>query len=88
MVGAFDIDLGNVTGLGASTPASFTRPGNLASLCFHPLGNKNFTPTDDAKKVVQYGATGTIHRDEKKKSQVSTDSTAGAQIAGRRRRER
>jgi hypothetical protein len=82
VVGAFDLDIGNMTGLGKDGPASFTRPFNLASLMFHPTGNAKFTPTDDQTAKVDYAPTGTVSRDTNKKSQVKVHPDTGAQIQG------
>jgi len=70
-------NLGNISGLGASTPANFTYPGNLAPLVFMPTGNENFTPTDDQTALMGYGPTGTIHRDTNKKAKHVVHPTSG-----------
>jgi len=70
-------NLGNISGLGASTPANFTYPGNLSPLVFAPIGNQNFTPTDDQTALMGYGPTGTVHRDTNKKAKHIVHPTNG-----------
>jgi hypothetical protein len=65
-----DTYLGQVTGLGSGT-ASLTRRANLSTLVFFPVGNKNFTATDDADAVLIYGPNGVILRDTGKKTTVT-----------------
>ena len=60
-----DTYIGNVTGLGGGTP-SLSLPGNLSALVFFPVGNKNWTATDDHNSVVIYGPDGVILRNQSK----------------------
>lgn len=76
-----DTYLGQVTGLGSGA-ASLTRRANLSTLVFFPVGNKNWTATDDAQAVVIYGPNGVILRDTNKKSTLTltpSDITENAQ---------
>ena len=72
-----DTNIGNMSGLGPSTPANFTQPTNLASLIFTLMGNKNWTPHDDQTALMGYAPTGTIHRDTNKKSKHLVHPTSG-----------
>jgi hypothetical protein len=63
-----DSNIGNMSGLGPSTPANFTLPANLSPLIFTLMGNKDWTPHDDQTSLMGYAPTGTIHRDTNKKS--------------------
>ncbi len=72
-----DSNIGNMSGLGPSTPANFTLPANLAPLIFTLMGNKNWTPHDDQTALMGYAPTGTIHRDTNKKSKHIVHPTTG-----------
>jgi len=73
-----DFYLGAMSGLGTGT-ADTTPRGNLSTLVFFPIGNKNFSATDDAQSVVIYGPNGVILRDSGKKTTV-TLTPAGVDI--------
>lgn len=53
--------LGGVSGLGNGL-APLTTPSNLSGLVFFPVGNSNFSNTDDPNFTVIYGPDGTIIR--------------------------
>jgi hypothetical protein len=72
-----DSNIGNMSGLGPSTPANFTLPANLAPLIFTLMGNKNWTPHDDQTALMGYAPTGTIHRDTNKKAKHIVHPTNG-----------
>jgi hypothetical protein len=65
-----DAYLGGVTGLGGGA-ANLTRRANLSALVFSPLGNKNWSPTDDPNSLVLYGPDGVILRDLNKKTTMT-----------------
>lgn len=78
VVRAGAVNISNMSGLGSSTaPSSYTWPGNLAALIFHPIGNKNWVPTDDPNAHMRYGPNGTISRDTDKKSKQVVSPSAG-----------
>jgi hypothetical protein len=60
-----DVYLGGVTGLGGGT-ADISLPGNLSALVFFPVGNQNFSTTDDPNAYVLYGPDGVIIRNTAK----------------------
>lgn len=64
---AADAYLGGVDGLGGGT-ASLTQQANLSALVFFPVGNSNFSATDNANAVVLYGPDGAIIRDTASKA--------------------
>jgi hypothetical protein len=72
-----DSNIGNMSGLGPSTPANFTLPANLSPLIFTLMGNKDWTPHDDQTALMGYAPTGTIHRDTNKKSKHIVHPTNG-----------
>jgi hypothetical protein len=72
-----DSNIGNMSGLGPSTPANFTLPANLSPLIFTLMGNKDWTPHDDQTALMGYAPTGTIHRDTNKKSKHIVHPTSG-----------
>lgn len=72
-----DVFLGGVTGLGSGV-ASLSLPANLSALVFFPVGNKNFSATDDPKKIVLYGPNGGIIRSVDKSVEINVDKTSGA----------
>lgn len=78
-VGASDFETGNMTGLRATkSPVDFTRPGNLSSMVWHPLGNKDFKPAIDPNAHETYGADGgTVTHDGTAKSLVKTHKDKG-----------
>jgi|SRR5271156_1749661 len=47
-----DVYIGNVTGLGSSTPGDLTRRANLSQLIFVPLSNKNWSGIDPAATIL------------------------------------
>lgn len=56
-----DVSLRNMSGLGVGIP-DFSNPGNLTSLVFMPIGNKNWSPVD-GNALVMYGPNGCVIRD-------------------------
>jgi hypothetical protein len=68
-----DAYLGGVSGLGGGI-ADLTRRPNLSNLCFMPIGNTNFSATDDPNAVVIYGPTGAIIRTTAKDSTLTVKS--------------
>ena len=78
---AADTYLGGMSGLGTGT-ADMRRRGNLSTLVFFPIGNKNWTAPDDANAVVIYGPNGVILRDSDSNSIITltpSDIDADAQ---------
>lgn len=71
-----DVFLGGVTGLGSGV-ASLALPANLSSLVFLPVGNKNFSPSDDPNKLVLYGPNGVVVRTIDKSLSMVMDQTTG-----------
>lgn len=71
-----DVFLGGVTGLGSGV-ASLTLPANLSSLVFFPVGNKNFSTTDDPNKLVLYGPDGVVVRTLDKSLSMVMDQATG-----------
>jgi hypothetical protein len=57
-----DVAIGGITGLGVGL-ASLVRPANLSALTFFPIGNANWSATDDPNAWVLYGPNGVILRD-------------------------
>ena len=82
-VGASDFETGNMTGLRSTkSPVDFTRPGNLSSMVWHPLGNANFKPAIDPNAHETYGADGgTITHDGTAKSLVKTHADNGTSVS-------
>lgn len=76
---AFDTFMGQITGQGSGV-ANTTRRANLSTLMFVPMGNVNWTATDDANSVVIYGPNGVILRDSDSKT-VVTLTPDGVDIA-------
>lgn len=74
-----DTFLGGVTGLGSGT-ASLVAPANLSALIFFPVGNTNFSATDDPNKIVLYGPQGSVIRSMDKTVGLILDKTNGATI--------
>ncbi len=72
-----DVDIGNTSGLGPQTPPGYARPANLGPLFFQPIGNLNWTKTEDVTANVNYGDTGTVNRDTNKKSKHVVHPTNG-----------
>ena len=70
----FDTYMGQVTGLGTGV-ANSSRRANLSTLMFVPMGNANWSATDDADAVVIYGPNGVILRDTGKKTTVTLTPT-------------
>lgn len=66
--------LGGVSGLGGGT-ADLSPRGNLSSLVFSPLGNKNWSPTENPNALVLYGPDGVIIRDLGKKNAMTLTPT-------------
>lgn len=56
-----DTFIGNVSGLGSGTPDD-TLQGNLSTLIWFPVGNKNW-PAVDPEALTLYGPTGVVIRD-------------------------
>jgi hypothetical protein len=65
---AADAYLGGMSGLGGGV-ASLTQQGNLGTLVFFPIGNKNWTKVDP-KAVTIYGPNGVVMRDTSSKSMI------------------
>lgn len=79
---AADAYLGGVSGLGGGT-ASLVQRGNLSTLYFVPLGNKNWVAVNPNSTVI-YGATGggtTIQDTVSPKSTITTTATGIAEAA-------
>ena len=78
VVRAGAVNINNISNLGTSdSPPSFTQPGNLAALIFHPIGNAKWTESDNPDAVLNYGPKGTINRDTDKKSKHVVDPDNG-----------
>lgn len=69
-----DYYLGAMSGLGSGT-ADTTPRGNLSTLVFQPIGNKNWTAPDDTQALVLYGPNGVILRDTGSKSKLTLTPT-------------
>jgi hypothetical protein len=69
-----DVSIGNVTGLGDGVP-DFSTPANLAALTFFPVGNKNWSASDDPNAWVLYGPNGAILRTSDSKAKVTANSS-------------
>ena len=54
--------LGIVNGLGGGVPVLTDTPGNLATLTFFPIGNKNWDPSENPNALLLYGPDGVIIR--------------------------
>lgn len=65
-----DVYIGQMSGLGTGLPNTSTR-GNLSTLVFFPIGNKNWTASDNANAVVLYGPDGVILRDSNSDSTLT-----------------
>lgn len=78
-----DAYIGGVSGLGGGN-ADLIKRGNLSTLIFFPIGNSNWTPTDDPNSWVIYGPDGVIIRDSQKKAilQVSSSGVVTIKING------
>lgn len=76
-----DVYLGGVSGLGGGT-ADLSLQANLSSLIFLPIGNKNFSATDDPNAVVIYGPNGTILRNIAKTVTLTLNESGGVVITG------
>lgn len=61
MVIPADTFLGGMSGLGSGV-ASLAMPANLSALVFMPIGNKNFSATDNPNATLIYGPDGVILR--------------------------
>ena len=70
-----DTYLGGVSGLGGGT-ASLTPWGNLSMLVFSPIGNKNWSASDDDNAVVIYGPDGVILRDSQSRIKMKLQPSA------------
>ena len=78
VVRAGSVNISNMDALGTTdNPPSFTWPGNLGALIFHPIGNAKWSETDDQSAVLGYGPNGTIHRDTDKKSIHTVNPDSG-----------
>lgn len=69
-----DAYLGGVSGLGGGS-ADLKPRANLSTLVFFPIGNKNWSQTDDPNKLVLYGPDGVVIRDLAKKNTLTVGST-------------
>jgi hypothetical protein len=69
-----DVAIGVVSGLGNTATPTLGLPGNLQSLVFFPIGNANWSVTDDPNAVVIYGPDGVIIRDTAKSVTVTVKS--------------
>lgn len=78
---ASDAYLGQMSGLGTGT-ADLSEQPNLSTLSFMPIGNMNFSATDDANKVVIYGPNGTILRDKGSHAVINIDQGGTITITG------
>jgi hypothetical protein len=76
-----DARTNETTGLGKGT-ADLYKPANLSSLVFMPVGNANWTPTDDVNKLVMYGHDGVIIKDSATGAVIVTVSSGGVHIHG------
>ena len=81
VVFAADAYLGGMTALGGGV-ADLAIRGNLSCLVFFPVGNNDWSNTDNANAVVLYGPDGVILRDTNKKTLVSVDGSGHAKIHG------
>lgn len=69
-----DTYIGGVSGLGGGV-ADLSQRGNLSTLVFFPIGNKNWSASDDPNAVVIYGPDGAIIRDMASRSVLTIDGT-------------
>lgn len=67
---AADTYIGAMSGLGGGT-ADMSRRGNLSTLVFLPIGNKNWTAPEDTNAVIIYGPDGVILRDSNSNSKIT-----------------
>ena len=51
---AADVYIGNASGLGGGAASNLATRGNLSVLVFLPIGNLNWTPTEDPNALVLY----------------------------------
>ena len=72
-----DFYIGAMSGLGTGV-ADLTPQFNLSTGVFFPIGNTNFSATDDAQKVVIYGPEGVIIKGCNDDEQHTTDPEAPA----------
>lgn len=76
-----DARTNNTSGLGKGI-ADMIQPANLSSLVFMPVGNANWTPTDDVNKLVMYGHDGVIIKDSETGATVITLTASGITVHG------
>jgi hypothetical protein len=75
--------LGGVSGLGPG-PATLAQPGNLGALVFFPVGNRNFTASENPNAAILYGPDGAIVRDEGNTTHIKVDGQGNVIIWGAR----
>lgn len=73
--------IGGVSGLGAEVAAPSTLQGNLSTLVWFPIGNKNWSAVDDPDKVVIYGPNGVELRDTAGAAILKVDATNGLTLS-------
>lgn len=72
-----DAYLGGISGLGGGT-ADLSIRGNLSSLVFVPVGNKNWTAVDNSDQIVLYGPDGGVLRTKDNAAAVSISADGAA----------
>lgn len=78
-----DVHLGGITGLGGGV-ADLSAPANLAALTFFPIGNANWTTTDDANALVGYGPNGFIWRSQDSNTKIiGTPTSLTLKVGGK-----
>lgn len=77
---AVSASLGPASGLGSGMPSLQQKQGNLANLFWMPISSANWSPTDDATKVVVYGPTGVVIRTKDSTVKIVVDETAGVTV--------
>lgn len=75
-----DVYLGGMSGLGGGI-ADFSLQANLSALVFFPIGNKNWSATDNPNAVVIYGPDGVVLRTVDKLCTLTLTAT-GIKIKG------
>ena len=78
-----DTYLGGISGLGGGI-ADLSMPGNLSSLIFFPIANKNWSQSENANAVVIYGPDGVIIRSKTSDASVTVDSAGNCLAYGLR----
>lgn len=74
-----DAYLGGMSGLGGGVADLSMRP-NLSMLVWSPIGNANWTASEDPNKLVLYGPNGAILRTLDKSVGITVDKTAGVTV--------